>query len=381
MEYDPEDIAASPIDAEGSTLIQLNGNSISVNGSGAIADESVVTINTAGTYQVSGTLKDGQIIVDTTDQENVILILAGVELTSQQSSPIYIANAEKVILTLADGTENTVTDSENYLVLDESGEPNATIFSKDDLTINGEGTLTINANYNNGIASKDDLKITGGTIYVNAVNDGIKGKDSVTIRNGLITIFAGADGIQSTNEEDVEAGVITIEGGTLNINTALDGIQAATNLFITGGEFTIISGGGSANTSENGGGIWGNRGGMEGNTNKPLDSAKGLKAGVDLTITAGTFNIDSADDSIHANHSITIDGGKFLMSSGDDGIHADSSLTINNGEITLTQSYEGLESAVITINGGTIHLKASDDGINAGGGADRSSMNGRPGQN
>jgi hypothetical protein len=120
---------------------------------------------------------------------------------------------------------------------------------------------------------------------------------------------------------------------------------------------------------------------MVGNPNKPVESAKGLKAGMDLTVMAGTFNINSADDSIHTNNSVTINNGTILMISGDDGIHADATLTVNSGEINLTQSYEGLESAVITVNGGTIRLKASDDGINAGGGADGSSINGRPGQN
>jgi hypothetical protein len=120
---------------------------------------------------------------------------------------------------------------------------------------------------------------------------------------------------------------------------------------------------------------------MEGNPNKPAESAKGLKAGGDMLITAGTFNINSADDSIHSNTAITIDGGNISMTSGDDGMHADAALTINGGEINLTQSYEGIESAVITINGGTIHVLASDDGLNAGGGADGSSMGGRPGQN
>jgi len=380
MDYDPEDLDTTPVNADGSTSIQLNGNTAIVDGSGVMVDGSRVTISAAGTYQISGTLNDGQIIVDTTDAENVTLILAGVDITSLSSAPIYVANAEKVIITLAEGSENIVTDGYSYLALDESGEPNAAIFSKDDLTINGEGTLTVNANYNNGIASKDDLKITGGTIIVNAVNDGLKGKDSVAIRDGVITVNAGADGIQSTNEEDAEKGYIAIEGGTLNVTAALDGVQAATTLSITGGEITIISGGGSVNTSTDGGGIWDDRG-MEGNPNKTDESAKGLKAGVDIIITAGTLNIDSADDSIHANNKVTIDDGVIQMKSGDDGIHADATLTINGGQINLTQSYEGLESAIITVNGGIIYLKASDDGINAGGGADSSSVNGRPGQN
>ena len=378
VDYDSEDITPALVNSEDATFIQLNGDTVSIEGLGATAEGSLVTISAAGIYQLSGTLTDGQIIVDSEDEEDITLILAGVDITSQSSAPIYVIGAEKVILTLAAGFENVITDSDNYVNLDENSEPNAAIFSKDDLTINGEGSLTVNANDNHGIASKDDLKITGGTIIVNAVNDGIKGKDSIAILDGVITINAGADGLQSTNESDPEEGYIAIAGGDLNIIAALDGIQAATDLEISGGEINIVSGGGSVNTSSNSGGIWG---GMEGNTNKPEESAKGLKAGSNLTISGGTISIDSADDSIHANANVTIESGKMQMASGDDGIHADETITINGGEINLTQSYEGMESAIITINGGTIHLVASDDGINVGGGADGSSTSGRPGQN
>jgi len=378
-EYDSEDLNTSDSSAAMAT-ITLECASASVEGSGVTVNGSIVTIVAAGTYRISGTLSDGQIVVDTQAAEAVTLILDNVNVTSSTSAPIYVANAEKVIITLADGSENIVTDGTAYTGLDESGEPNAAIFSHDDLTINGNGILTVNANYNNGIASKDDLKITGGTITVNAVNDGIKGKDSVSIKDGIITIRAGADGIQSTNIDEADKGYIVIEGGTLNITATLDGIQAATQLQITSGDIIIVSGGGSVNTSTSGGGIWGNPG-MEGNPNKPAESAKGLKAAVDLTISGGTFNINAADDTIHSNGSITIDGGTFQLSSGDDGLHADASMIINGGDINLTQSYEALESALITINDGILHLIASDDGINAGGGADASSVNGRPGQN
>jgi len=283
------------------TVIRLDGDSVAVEGNGVSVNGTVVTVTAAGTYDIQGVLNNGQIVVDTQDTETVTLILNGVDITYDVSAPVYVANAEKVVITLADGTQNTVTDGATYYYPDESDEPNAAIFSHDDLTINGNGALTVNANYNNGIASKDDLKIVSGTITVNAVNDGIKGKDSVSIKDGLITINAGADGIQSTNADEEGKGYILIEGGTFNITSALDGIQAETDLQITGGDFTITSGGGSGNNSTTGGGIWSGRG-TEGNANKPEESAKGLKASVDLTITAGTFNINSADDSIHANN-------------------------------------------------------------------------------
>ncbi len=161
MDSDSEDITPALLNAEDATIIQLNGDTIRVDGLGATAEGSLVTISSAGIYQISGTLTDGQVIVDTQDEEDVTLILAGVDITSQSSAPIYIVSAEKVILTLAAGFENVITDGDSTVNLDENSEPNAAIFSKDDLTINGEGSLTVNANYNNGIASKDDLKITG----------------------------------------------------------------------------------------------------------------------------------------------------------------------------------------------------------------------------
>jgi hypothetical protein len=359
------------------SYIKLEGDSITFEGSGATVNGNIVTITSAGMYSISGTLNDGQIIVDTVDEETVGLVLNGADITCSTSAPIYVINAKETVITLTDGTENYVTDGASYIFEDAEDEPNAAVFSKDDLTINGNGSLTVNANYNNGIASKDNLEITSGSITVNAVNDGIKGRDSIAVEDGMITVNAGGDGMQSNNDEDAEKGCISIEGGTFNITAGMDGIQAETSLLVSGGEITITSGGGNVNTSTSGGGVWGGRG-MEGNPNKPTESAKGLKAGVDITITAGTIDINSADDSIHSNNRITINGGDILAASGDDGIHADSALVINGGEITIPQSYEGLESAVITLNGGTIHLVASDDGINAASGSDGTAVNAQP---
>lgn len=224
------------------------------------------------------------------------------------------------------------------------------------------------------------MKINGGALTVNSLVDGLKGRDFITIKDGVITINAGGDGMQSTNEAEADRGYINITGGTLNITAALDGIQAQTDLFIRGGTLSLVTGGGSGNNSQAGGGIWGGRG-MEGNPNQPTESAKGLKAAGNISISGGTININSADDAVHANNSLTVDGGSLLLASGDDGMHADSTLTVNGGDINITQSYEGVESAAITVNGGTLRVIASDDGFNAAGGNDGSAVNGRPGQN
>ncbi len=382
IEYDEEDLD-SGWDSAGMTSITLEGNSITVDGSGATADGTTVTITAAGTYGISGTLTDGQIVVDTEDEETVRLVLNGADITCSTSAPISVANAEKTVITLADGTENSVTDGDSYIFEDaESDEPNAAIFSKDDLTINGGGSLTVTAHYNDGITSKDDLKVTGGSITVNAVNDGIRGKDSVAVRDANLTITVDGDGIQSNNDEDPEKGYIVIESGTIDITAGADGIQAETSLNISGGDITVSSGGGSVNSSSAGGNTWGRWGGETNVASEDTSSsAKGLKAGVAVTITGGTIVIDSSDDAVHANDGITIGGGTIHIASGDDGVHADATLEINGGEIVITKCYEGIESASITINDGTLHITASDDGINVAGGNDGSSMNGRPGQN
>jgi hypothetical protein len=387
VEYDSDDLDSSSNGA-GMSFITLEGDSITLDGSGAIVDGSTITITSAGTYSISGTLNDGQIKVDTQDKETVKLILNEVDIACSISAPIYIINTEKTVITLAEDTENKITGGASYIFEDAaSDEPNAAIFSHDDLTINGNGSMTVKASYNNGIQSKDDLKIVSGNIDVSATNDGIKGRDSIAVKDGTITVNAGGDGLQSNNNENPERGYIAIEGGTLNITAGLDGIQSETSLVISGGNITISSGGGSVNSSiniGNPGNTWGDwRNPMPGTaaaTDDTSPSAKGLKAEVSISITGGKINIDSSDDSIHSNDSIIISGGNILLASGDDGIHADSTVDINGGEIDLTKSYEGIESAVITINNGNIHLVSSDDGINIVGGVDGSAIMGRPGQ-
>jgi hypothetical protein len=380
VEYDRDDLdAGAGAGATDVTNIVLAGDAITSDGARATVAGSVVTIGAAGTYRISGTLDDGQIVVDTTDADAVVLLLSGADITSRTSAPIYVKNAEKTVVTLADGTVNAVTDGSSY-VFDEpaSDEPNAAIFSKDDLTINGNGSLTVTANYNNGIASKDDLKITAGNIAVNAVNDGIKGRDSIAVLAGTITVNAGADGLQANNDEDAEKGYIVIEGGTLDITSALDGVQAQTRLLVSGGDITISAGGGSANGSGGQGqGDWGMGGFADDNGSSV--STKGLKASLDLTIDGGKITIDAADDALHSNGSVTINGGELQVATGDDAVHADETLTINSGNLNVTTCYEGLESADITINDGTIHIVSTDDGLNAVSATGEGGMVGRPG--
>jgi hypothetical protein len=337
--------------------IVLTGNAITATGDGVTINGSIAMVTSAGTYSLSGSLIDGQIVVDTQDQQVVRLILNGVDIHNTTGAAINILNAQKTIIVLADDTENTITDGKTYTFKDPTAtEPNAAIFSKSDLTIFGGGSLTVNGNYNDAIASKDGLIIAGGTITVNAVDDGIRGKDYLVVEDGKITIIAGGDGLKSDNEEDPSKGYIAATTGVFNITSSGDAIQAQTDLLITDGEFKLTTGGGSkASLASN-------------------SSAKGIDGNVNVLINDGTFDLDTADDSVHSNASLTINGGSYSIATGDDGMHADATLEINGGDINITQSYEGIESAVITINGGSIHVVSSDDGINVAGGNDGSGM-------
>ncbi|MDF2609772.1 MAG: dockerin type 1 [Lachnospiraceae bacterium] len=428
IEYDEEDYYQS-WEEDSVTSIQGLGSSIQVDGTGATADGSVVTITADGTYVISGQIEDGQVIVDAGEEDFVRIILNGVQISNSNNAAIYGISAEKIIISLEDGTTNTLSDGEEYQLSDATtDEPNAALFSKTDITINGNGILTVDGNYNNGITSKDDLIIMSGTININAVDDALMGKDSVVIKDGLFTITAGGDGIKSTNDTDTTKGFIVIEGGTYSITAGADGIQAETVMTIGGGDYTIATGGGSVNGSNGGsdGGTapWGNTAGTtnssstsnaasslsniievstltstggvttdanssgsvtdneaDANGSSGNTSAKALKAGSDIAILGGKFTIDSKDDSLHSNNNITISGGSLNITSGDDGIHADATISLEGGTIDISKSYEGIESAIITVDGGTIHVVSNDDGINVAGGNDSSSIGGRPGEN
>lgn len=399
-------------DEENATKIELNGDTAIIDGEGAAANGSLVTISAGGSYDISGSLADGQIRVDSEDKSAVYIRLSGAEISGGSSAAIYCKKADELVLILADGSENTLADASEYVYASaEDDEPDAALFSDEDLTITGNGSLTVQGNYKHGIVSKDDLVIEGGTIAVEAKNHGLRGKDSVTILGGDITIVAGKDGIQSDNTKDAEKGWISIEGGRLAIAAGNDGIQAETTLAISGGTFEITTGGGSANAPARQSSDRGQMGGFgarpnEGGTRpeggpgkrrsatgesgdtvaeptasttteseaEAEDSAsstsyKGLKAGTQINISGGTYALDCADDGVHSNGNIAVSGGKLTISSGDDGIHADDTLTINkNPTITIKQSYEGLEAQTINIEGGEIDITASDDGINAAGG-------------
>jgi len=367
--YDANDYYTAWKD-ETPNYIKLTGTSATLEGSGATIKDSTVTITKAGVYVISGTLADGQIIVDVADKGTVKLVLNGAEISCADNAPIYVKDAGKTIISLEKGTVNTITDGKKYVLADAStDEPNAAIYSKSDLTINGTGKLTVNGNYNDGITSKDDLKITGGDIKIVSTDDGLIGKDLVAVKTGTITVQSGGDGIKASNDTDATKGSIAIEGGTYNIKSANDGLQANTSVLISDGSFTITTGGGSTNAAAKTGDDMGRAPTTEATTTQEETiSAKGIKASTDVSIGGGTFKIDSSDDALHSKKNLLITSGDIKISTGDDAVHADELLTIKAGKIDVTKSYEGLESNVITISGGDINIVASDDGINAAAG-------------
>lgn len=405
-------IAAEDIDVgydeESSVGIRFADGSAAIDGEGATAEGETVTISQAGTYILSGTATNGRIIVSADKTAEIKLIFNGVDITCADNAPLLVSKAKKVYIVLEDGTENVLTDSASYSLGEDDSNTDGAIFSKADLTINGSGTLTVNANYKHGIVSKDDLVITDGNINVTSASTAIEGKDSVKISGGTFNISAGTNGIKSTNTEASDKGFISVTGGSFTVVANNDAFEAKTVLSIQGGSFDITTGGGSANASMKSDGTpnsdWHNNmgnggGGPNGGMGRPDDngngmggdppampttdntdttdststSAKALKAGSEVNISGGEFKIDSADDSVHSNGNIVITGGNISVASGDNGMHANGNLTISDGTVDIKKSYEGIEGSIVTIDGGTISVVASDDGINCAGGSDTGS--------
>ena len=355
---------------------KINLDDLSIYGSGAQISGTTITITVAGTYYFSGTAEEANIIVNANNQE-VVLVFDNSNITCSTTSVINVLKAKKVTINLQENSVNTFTDSSNYTVFTDDDEPDSCIFSKSDLSIDGKGKLIINANYKDGIASKDTLKIINSELEINSNDDGIRGKDFVAIKDARITIISSGDGIKSTNSEDTSLGFILIDGGIINVESENDGIQAETILNISNADITIKTTGQIESKTNTGFNI---NNYNKTNTTTDSQSSKGLKAGKEITINSGKIDINSSDDSIHSNEYIIINGGEISIYSGDDGIHADNNIIINNGNINIVKSYEGIEANYIRIEDGSISVVAFDDGINISGGNDSSSL-GRQGVN
>lgn len=359
IELDDEDKVSSWDDSSASHITL--GSQISSDSSSVEISGSTVTITKAGTYVISGNVTEGNIIVNTTDKGTVRLILNNASISNTTTAPIKVLDAKKVILTLADNTTNTITDSSR---LSTEEDYSAVIYSKEDLIINGNGTLNVNAGYRNGIKSTDDCIIVSGTLNITSTEDGIIGKDLCGIVAGDININAGSDGIKSTYDTDTTKGNVIIEGGNITIKASNDGIQAENILVINDGTINIKTNNGAADTTQtHTDNMDMDRGGFGFNNNKTttttddtVESRKGIKAGNMLIINDGDITIDSDDDSVHCNSEIYIYGGTINAATGDDGINSsDGSITINGGNLLINASGDGLDAnGSIIINGGYI---------------------------
>lgn len=355
--YSEEDFAEN-WDGSVTAEIRLEGDTASVEGGAVTVKDGIVTITGAGNYRVAGTLEDGQLRVEAGKEDLVRVILDGAEISGSANAAIYAKQADKTVVILQEGTENILKGADVYQYEEEnSEEPEAALFAKDDLTITGKGSLTVESGGEKGISTKDDLTITGGSIQVNAQKEGIKGRDSISVSGGDLTVASGEDGLKANYDQDAEQGWIVIDGGNLKITASGDGIQAESGLRVNGGNLEITA---------------------AGDLEEDSSSSKGLKSGTGLYLAGGTFQMDCTDDAIHTNGAALIEGGTYALKTGDDGVHADGNLEITGGVIEITDSYEGLEGANVRISGGEISLKSSDDGINAAGG-DSSGSGGRPG--
>ena len=410
---------AGTYEESGAVYVTLSDDGITGETAGVAINGQTMTITAEGTYIFSGTLSEGQIVVDA-DNAKVQIVFDNVDITCASSAAVYVKSAEKVFVTLAEGSQNTLRNTDEYVAIDDNN-IDAVIFAKSDLTLNGTGSLTIISAEGHGIVSKDDLKITGGTYDITAAGHALSGKDSVRITDGTFILTAEKDGIHSENADDEEKGYIYIADGDFTITSDGDGMDASSIVQIEDGTFDITAGGGAANSQKThesdmpGGGMSQNIERPDGESmpqmgekpdeesmsqmgekpdeesmpqmgekpdgeNMPQDtttdesstSTKGIKAGGGMYLNGGTYQIDSADDSIHSNANITIADGTYTLATGDDGVHADDALTVNGGTITVTESYEGLEGLTVTINDGTIDITVRDDGINTAGGTDQS---------
>lgn len=375
--------------ASGATVANTN-NCVTVTGG-------TVTITCGGEYDFSGSYSgsDAQILVNTAKTDSsVYLNMKGLTLTNTADAPIYVQKASKAFVVAKNGTTNTFTDgssrTKTYNYTNDSGEAKtdttgACIYAKDDLTIKGEGTLIVKANYNNGIHTSNDLKVKNGLITVNAKNNGLKGKGSVEISGGTINITTTeGDGIKSDTEDATDLangkGSIEITGGTITVTSAFDGITAANAVVVANGEskspnIKITTGGGqsclSLNTSSSGG----FPGGMGGGSScSPSESMKGIKGDSSITISGGVIDINSRDDGLHSSGTITLSGGTMTIATDDDGVHAEKALYVkDNANVSVTIAYEGMESPDMNFEGGITSVITTDDGWNAAGGTSTTS--------
>lgn len=358
--YTSEDIDVG-YDEASATKIVLDGDSIRVDGDGATAKDNIVTISKGGTYVLSGTLSDGQIIVSADKQDTIRIVLNGVEMNCSTSSAIYCEQSKKVILILAEGTINTISDATTYVYesTDET-EPDAAIFSKDDLILTGTGTLNLTANYNNGIQSKDNLLLASGTYNVTAINNGLHGKDSLTILDGTYTIDAKHNAIHSKGNLTIDEGeyslkavkkglhadqLVTVNGGSIDVSECFEGMEGL-SITINGGDINIVASDDGLNVANQD---------ETDMTTTEITQEQRPQAGNQLAQAEG--EMPQVNGEMPQGDSQIPRGGGGQMGGGMDVVDEDCIITINGGKITIDASGDGIDSnGHVYMTGGEVYI-------------------------
>ena len=312
--------------------ITLNKTTATVSGSGAKADGSTITITEEGVYIVSGTLEDGQIIVDASDSDKVQIVLDGVNINCETNAAIYVREADKVFITLAENSSNTLGGGNEYTQIDDNT-VDGVIFSKSDLVCNGTGSLTIEADYKHGIVSKDDLVITGGTYKITAADNGITAKDQLKILDGSFDIDAANSAVKAKNTDDAELGNIYIAGGIFTIEAEQDGFHATGSIVVDDGTITVNSG------------------------------DDGFHAELDTIIRGGTILVEKSNEGLEGKR-VVVNGGDITVNASDDGINA-----ANSGDDGANAANSG-DGGVNAANSGDDGANATNPGANAAGSGD-----------
>ena len=348
-EYFTENDQLSEWDTSSATNITLDGDAISISGNNAYEYDGNVVISGSGKYVITGTLDDGYITVDANANSKVWILFNGVDISCSDNACLRVDEADKVFLTLAEGTTNTLTGGGE---LSEEALEDGTygvIFAHDDLTINGSGSLQINAGYKHGIKANDDLVITGGAITIDAPGDGIHVNDSFRFKDASVSITAGDDGIHAEGD-------IVIEDGVIEMNSCYEGIEGAT-ITVSGGDITIYPADDGLNatsgsTSE--GNMFGNRGGNPGNMG---DHENGMQP----PQSPETANEQQAAQEDAENY-IRISGGTITIINENgndaDGLDSNGDIFIDGGDIRISLTDNGSNNAIdaATENGGVVEI-------------------------
>lgn len=346
-EAEPSSVAASAADElftdrdmeigydEGQCVkIALSDGSSACEDGSVVIDGDILTITAQGSYLISGSLSNGQLIVDSGKTEKIQLIFDGVSISREGGAPLYIKQADKVFLTTAAGSENLLRSTGDFVAIDENN-IDAAIFSKDDLSLNGGGSLDIYCEGGHGVVSKDDLVVTSGGYVIDAASHGLSGKDSVRVAGGTFDIACGKDGIHGDNDEDSSLGFVYIAGGEFSIDCGDDGIHASGEATVTSGKIDVL------NSYE----------GIEGRT---------------IEISGGVIGINSSDDGLNAAGGN--DGSAFAGVFGGASFDYDEScnILISGGEITINASGDGIDSnGDLTITGGSTLIYGPESGNNS----------------